>query len=296
MAEGDPKLGQNDSWRGDPISLSTPEDEVPTLYHTDTSYYSQVVRLVLAEEGVEYRSRGTDIHANPEQVSPWYIRINPNCNVPTLIYKGKPVVESKDISILIIDQISNDHKLLPSSADREKVLELVELHYEACNIEQVTMGSMMANNKIVGMMMPKKQRNNIAALEKVKREHPDMAEFVDARIPVLQERLKNWADPAAQRDQALGPLNSALDNLEKKLEESGGPFLCGGEYTLADCLFTCVLARLGMISMLGETFKSRPKLGEWWARIETRPSFKAAGILKEPIGISTMAKKMCTIL
>ena len=42
MAEGDPKLGQNDSWRGDPISLSTPEDEVPTLYHTDTSYYSQV--------------------------------------------------------------------------------------------------------------------------------------------------------------------------------------------------------------------------------------------------------------
>ena len=45
MAEGDPKLGQNDSWRGDPISLSTPEDEVPTLYHTDTSYYSQVSRL-----------------------------------------------------------------------------------------------------------------------------------------------------------------------------------------------------------------------------------------------------------
>ena len=42
MAEGDPKLGQKDSWRGDPITLCTPEDEVPTLYHTDTSYYSQV--------------------------------------------------------------------------------------------------------------------------------------------------------------------------------------------------------------------------------------------------------------
>ena len=45
-------------------------------------------------------------------------------------------------------QISNDHKLLPSSADREKVLELVDLHYKDCNIEQVTMGSMMANNKV----------------------------------------------------------------------------------------------------------------------------------------------------
>ena len=63
-----------------------------------------MVRLVLAEEGVEYRSRGTDIHAHPEQVSPWYVRINPNCNVPTLIHRGKPVVESKDIAIFVVDQ------------------------------------------------------------------------------------------------------------------------------------------------------------------------------------------------
>ena len=40
----------------------------------------------------------------------------------------------------------------------------------------------------------------------------------------------------------------------------------------------------------------RPKLGEWWARIEGRPSFKEAGIVKEPIGLSTLAKKLCTIL
>ena len=40
----------------------------------------------------------------------------------------------------------------------------------------------------------------------------------------------------------------------------------------------------------------RPKLGEWWARIEKRPSFKAAGIVKEPLGLSTLAKKLCTIL
>ena len=53
-------------------------------------------------------------------------------------------------------QISNDHKLLPSSADREKVLELVDLHYKDCNIEQVTMGSMMANNKVWSMVDRKK--------------------------------------------------------------------------------------------------------------------------------------------
>ena len=47
MAEGDPKLGQKDSWRGDPIALCTPDDEVPTLYHTDTSYYSQVDNVAI---------------------------------------------------------------------------------------------------------------------------------------------------------------------------------------------------------------------------------------------------------
>ena len=56
---------------------------------------------------MEYRSRGTDIHANPEQVSPWYVRINPNCNVPTLIHKGKPVVESRGGIQLLISSLTN---------------------------------------------------------------------------------------------------------------------------------------------------------------------------------------------
>merc|ERR1719150_1975321 len=88
---------------------------------------------------------------------------------------------------------------------------------------------MMANNMIFGMMMPKKQRSNIAALEKVKEKYPEMAEVVDARIPLIQKRIKSWADPAARRDEAMGPLNLALDTLEKNLEESRGPFLCGGQ-------------------------------------------------------------------
>ena len=49
-------------------------------------------------------------------------------------------------------------------------------------------------------------------------------------------------------------------------------------------------------SLLGDALKARPKLGEWWARIETRSSFKDAGILKEPLTFSTLAKKLCTIL
>ena len=129
----------------------------------------------------------------------------------------------RDIALFVIDQISGEHRLLPNSVERAKVLDLVDLHYKNCNIEQVTMGTMMANNmvswtnfaprqkcfyqlpqpQIVGMMMPRKQRSNIVALEKVKERYPEMAEVVDARIPVIQERIKSWADPAARRDEAM---------------------------------------------------------------------------------------------
>ena len=46
-----------------------------------------------------------------------------------------------------------------------------------------------------------------------------------------------------------------LDHLEEKLKE--GDFLCGGSYTLADAVFTCLLARLGMIKLLEQELKSR---------------------------------------
>ena len=54
----------------------------------------------------------------------------------------------RDIALFVIDQISGEHRLLPNSVERAKVLDLVDLHYKNCNIEQVTMGTMMANNMV----------------------------------------------------------------------------------------------------------------------------------------------------
>ena len=87
MAEGDPKLHQFDSWRNDAITLSGPDNDTPTLYHFEKSYCSQIVRLVLEEDAVVYKSRAMDIHGAKEQISPWYMKINPNAVVPTLIHR-----------------------------------------------------------------------------------------------------------------------------------------------------------------------------------------------------------------
>ena len=57
MAEGDPKIGSVDSWGGNQITLSTPETDLPTLYHARESNCSQLVRLVFEEEGIKWNSR-----------------------------------------------------------------------------------------------------------------------------------------------------------------------------------------------------------------------------------------------
>lgn len=47
MAEGDPNIGKKDIYRGDLIILSTPDDPMPTLYHYDGSYFSQVIKILV---------------------------------------------------------------------------------------------------------------------------------------------------------------------------------------------------------------------------------------------------------
>ena len=76
-------------------------------YLTDIveSHVSKVVRLVLEEECIDYVSRHLDIHGSMEQLEPWYLRINPTGVVPTLVYRGRSVVESKDISLFIVEEV-----------------------------------------------------------------------------------------------------------------------------------------------------------------------------------------------
>ena len=52
-------------------------------------------------------------------------------------------------------------------------------------------------------------------------------------------------------EESLVTLGSALDVVEERLSEGGGPFICGEDYTLADVCFTCTVARCVLITLLG---------------------------------------------
>ena len=157
--------------------------------------------------------------------------------------------------------MSKARKLLPNEI-REEVLKLVELHYEDAPVETLTMGTMASSNKMMGVIGLRKLKGAIQRLEKMKTDQPNLAEVIEGKIRQKEEQQRTFSNPQRAKDEAFGKVITVLDHLEEKLKE--GDFLCGGSYTLADAVFTCLLARLGMIKLLEQELRSRHKLASWW--------------------------------
>ena len=52
-----------------------------------------------------------------------------------MFYRGKAIIESKDISLFVVDDISSKGKLLPKDQDvRNRIVELLDLHFKASSL------------------------------------------------------------------------------------------------------------------------------------------------------------------
>jgi len=74
-----------------------------------------------------------------------------------------------------------------------------------------------------------------------------------------------------------------LDALEAKLRESGGPFILGDPFSLADVSWLVIFERLVQADCL-HTFVGpglRPECAGYWDRLRSRPSYREA-ILGHP--------------
>ena len=140
----------------------------------------------------------------------------------------------------------------------------------------------------------KKMSGGLAKLEKSKIAKPELSSEFDQKIASLKERMKIFQDPEKTQGEALAKMLPVLDRLEERLGR--GQFVCGETYSLADCLYTCTLARLAMLGLLDNLLTERPKLAKWWTAMQARQSFKNAGI-GIPFGLGqVMIKRMCVIL
>lgn len=242
------------------------------LYSNDSSYYSMIARLVLAEKGVAYDLHKIDIHIKMEQFDPEYVKIQPNMTVPTLVCDGVTVGDSHKILFFVNENFPGAN--LYPEADAKAINESLARHYDF-SIEDLTMGNAMRKSPIAKFALSKGLKKASQRCTILMTTHPELKEACEKKIQLEEQRYKEILSADNNYEQVKRRAVELCDMLEGKL--STNDFAASNQYTLADVVWTVFLARLFMIKF-DYLIAERKNLQEYWQRMTMRDSFAKANL------------------
>jgi glutathione S-transferase len=234
------------------------------LYDGTTSVCAIKVRCVLAEKGLAFQSRTLDLRKG-EQFDVDYLKLNPGAVVPTLIDRsegGDEVIVESSVIMQYLEDVSPEPTLLPDSpADRARMrlwLKRIDdpVHPSTGILTHATafrpsfLAKSAAEQKAHFDKMPDAGRR--ARQESVYRDGLDS--------PIVAGAVKTFDTFFTDMDAALAK----------------NDYLAGPAYSLADAAATPYANRLRDLKLLPVWTDKFPRVADWLARIEARPSFTAA--------------------
>jgi glutathione S-transferase len=237
------------------------------LYHFPTSLCSQKVRLVLAEKGVAWQGTIVNIGPAHENLQPWYAKLNDRLVVPTLAIDEVTFTDSRHI-VEAIDRRLPGPTLIPDDL-HDEVMHWVDLQ------DRLPMRELeLAQAKgLVRWLRRWSVNQKQKRLRKLIKRHPELTEVYQRKYDDLDKLEQAVGQPNADRE-LVDEIEAMLDGLERHLEDR--PWLAGDRYTLADAVWTPVMARLEHIGF-ARTMAAhrRPHIAAWYARLRERPSWDA---------------------
>lgn len=227
------------------------------LYHTPQSTCSQKVRLALAEKLVAWSERRMD-WLKGEHLEDWYLDLNPNGTVPTLVHDGEPVVDSTVINEYI-EELFPEPPLMP--ADPLKRARMRTWRQFIDEVPTVAIRVPSFNHSLVKLW----QDMSPSEFEAFAARHPIRADFYRTM------GTSGFSDEDVER--SLRRLSHTLMRMEHSLQR-GGPWLIGRDFTLADISILPTIVRMEDLG-LAHQWSPFPAVQDWYARIQLRPSFAA---------------------
>jgi glutathione S-transferase len=235
------------------------------LYHGLASTCSKKVRLCLFEKALPFESRLLDLQKF-EQHQPEYLKLNPNGVVPTLVHKGRPVVEST-IIIEYLDDAFPEWPMRPRDP------------YARAQMRLWTKFSDDVAYKAV--YAPTWMKLSAPAARNLS---PEDLQSTLARIPT-KDRRDRWETVAksgfseAELQDAYDKMVECLTRAEAALAEA--PWLAGTDYSLADMAMAPFIDRIRNLrpDLIGAA--EYPLLLDWYARMQARPAFTRAFDFKD---------------
>ncbi len=228
------------------------------LYHHDRSTCSQKVRICLAEKRVPWDSRPVDL-ANSENLSPEYLKINPNGVVPAFVHDGRPIIESTVMCEYVDEVWPDEPKLSPADpADRADMRAWLRF------IDEVPS---------MAIRVPSFQ--NVFLDRFLAMSEEEYAAFRDQNT--LRRdffmRLNRTGFSDEEYDNSIRQLKMTIERMDEALER--GPWLIGEQYTIADICVAPLFQRMEDLGM-AEFWENTPRVADWFERIKARPAYQEA--------------------
>lgn len=226
------------------------------LINAPASTCSQKVRMVLAEKGLPWQDVRLDLRRN-EHLEPWYLDINPNAVVPTLVHDGRPVVDSSVINEYL-DEVFPAVPLVPYDAYERARMRAWKAYIDEVPTPAIRVPSFNAFILKGWAAMSDADYERAVETRTVRRH--------------FYRHMGREGFDAQDLAESLERLRDALERMEKSL--AGGPWVTGEAFTIADIALMPTVVRLEDLK-LTRLWTDLPRVADWYARIQARPAFAA---------------------
>jgi len=257
------------------------------LYHNALSLCSKKTRFCLSELGIDYV--GHHVHlietGGYENIGRAFLAVNPGGTVPVLVHEGHPVYESHEQIRYAADHAPEGApSLVPHDAAAEAEMQKWVDRSSLVGDDPIAKAAQSAGNAVPGLTVPlfSSMMQDVPVhwiLEGVLFHRLKIRPLLFLALKVRGLRGLPHLPPAVKAIKACGrAMNRHLDDLEAQLLASGGPWILGESFTLADVSWVVVVERLreadSLHVFLGDG--RRPAVTAWWDRIRARPSYRVA--------------------
>lgn len=227
------------------------------LYNFPQSTCSQKVRLVLWEKEIDFLDRPVD-STKREHLTDWYLKLNPNGVVPTLLHDDAVIIDSSVI-IEYLDEVFPANSLTPSDPVERAHMRKWLRFFEEVPTAAIRVPSF---NKFLSRRFDKLSQEEFDTFVD---NHPTRKQF-------YQKMRKEHGFDERETGGALDRLQQTLDRMEKGLAESGGPWLMGESLTLADYCIAPTIDRMNDLG-LSAAWDDHPLVSAWFENIRKRPAY-----------------------
>jgi glutathione S-transferase len=231
------------------------------LFTAHNSICTQKVFLTLLEKRLPWTSEYIDLFNN-EQYRSEYLQLNPKGVVPTLVHKGKAIIESTLICEYL-DETFPEPPLVPDTAYERSQMRRWSKHIDEGVFEATREISFSAMFRDKMKRMAQEQREG---------------RYRNIGDPGRRARMISTYEQGCESpfvEQGIFAFEKMFGEMEESLAD-GRPWLVGPKFTLGDINVIPFAARLDYLNILDVWINGQPFVMAWWQRAKARPSFADA--------------------